>query len=172
MLSGAVNNVRVEITLGPHSAVRRSLNWGISSFDRATALHAVGDRFESDILHQNTILKLLKRLRKMSSVRINGVTISGNDILVKHGSVFVDGKVVDTGDSKQIRIEVDGSIERLNVDACDSITVSGSAGSVSTRSGDVTCGNVEGAVSTMSGDVRCGNIGGSVSTISGDIIRK
>jgi hypothetical protein len=108
----------------------------------------------------------------MSTIRINGVTISGNAILVKHGSVFVDGKVVDTGDEKQIRIEEDGSIERLNADACDSITVAGSAGSVSTMSGDVTCGNVEGSVSTMSGDVRCRSIGGSVSTMSGDIVQK
>jgi hypothetical protein len=118
------------------------------------------------------MFKFLRQNRNMSSIRINGVTISGNSIQVKNGSIFVDGKVVETGDAKQIRIEVDGSIERLNADSCDSITVSGSAGSVSTMSGDVTCGNVEGAVSTMSGDIRCGNIGGSVSTMSGDIIRK
>lgn len=108
----------------------------------------------------------------MSIIRINGVNISGNSIHVRNGSVLVDGKIVETGDAKHIRIEVDGSIERLNADSCDSITVSGSAGSVSTMSGDVTCGNVEGAVSTMSGDIRCGNIGGSVSTMSGDILRK
>jgi hypothetical protein len=135
-------------------------------------LHAVGDRFESDILHQNTMLKFLKRLRKMSSIRINGVTISGNSIQVKNGAVFVDGAVVDTGTAKNIRIEVEGNIERLNADACDSISVAGYAGSVTTMSGDVTCGNVEGSVSTMSGDVRCRSIGGSVSTMSGDITQK
>jgi hypothetical protein len=118
------------------------------------------------------MFKFLRQTRNMTTIRINGVTISGNAILVKHGSVFVDGKVVETGDAKQIRIEVDGSIERLNADACDSITVAGSAGSVSTMSGDVTCGNVEGSISTMSGDVRCRSIGGSVSTMSGDIVQK
>lgn len=146
--------------------------WGISSVGRASALHVEGHRFEPDILHQKIMINFLKRLRNMSSIRINGVTISGNSIQVKNGSIFVDGSVVDTGDAKQIRIEVDGSIERLNADACDSITVSGSAGSVSTMSGDVKCGNVDGSVKTMSGDVRCGSIGGSVSTMSGDIIRK
>lgn len=146
--------------------------WGISSFDRATALHAVGDRFESDILHHNIMLKFLKRLRNMSSLRINGVTVSGNSIQVKNGSIFVDGNVVDAGDAKQIRIEVTGNIESINADACDSITVSGHSGPISTLSGDVKCGNVDGSVKTMSGDVRCGSIGGSVSTMSGDIIRK
>jgi hypothetical protein len=155
-----------------NTAVNMLYIWGISSVGRASALHVEGHRFEPDILHQNIMLKFLRRLRNMSTIRINGVTISGNAILVKHGSVFVDGKVVDTGDEKQIRIEVDGSIERLNADACDSITVAGSAGSVSTMSGDVTCGNVEGSVSTMSGDVRCRSIGGSVSTMSGDIVQK
>jgi hypothetical protein len=115
---------------------------------------------------------LKKNRRKMASISINGVTISGNAIEIVNGSIFVDGKSVDTADAKHIKIVVNGGIDSIKADACENIRVSGSAGSVSTMSGVVTCGNVEGSVSTMSGDVRCGRVGGSVSTMSGDIIRK
>ena len=108
----------------------------------------------------------------MSTVRINGVTFSGNSVSIKNGKVSIDGEVIDTGTEKNIRIEVTGNIEKINADACDSISVSGTAGPITTMSGDVTCGNVDGSVSTMSGDVRCGVVCGSVSTMSGDIIRK
>lgn len=107
----------------------------------------------------------------MNTIRINGVTITaGRSITVNNNRVFVDGKDV-TPDAKDIRIEVVGSLEKLEADACNMIVVTGDVGNVATQSGDVEVGgSVRGSVATMSGDVDCGGtIGGSVSTMSGDV---
>lgn len=107
----------------------------------------------------------------MNTIRINGVTISaGRNITVAGNRVFVDGKDV-TPDANDIKIDVAGNVDRLEVDACTTVTVTGDAGNVATQSGDVDVGgDIRGSVSTMSGDVDCGgSIGGSVSTMSGDV---
>jgi hypothetical protein len=117
-------------------------------------------------------MNIFQKLRHMASVSINGMTLTGNSIKVVQGNVFIDGKPVEVKEAKSIVISVDGSVDQLNVDACDRVAISGSAGSVSTMSGDVKCGNVSGSVTTMSGDVDCGSIGGNVSTMSGDISQK
>lgn len=103
---------------------------------------------------------------------INGVVVSGGkNIVVSNGRVVVDGQDV-TPDAKDIRIEVHGSVDSLDVDACNAISVTGSAGSIKTQSGDVRCGDVHGSVKTMSGDVHCGAVSGGVETMSGDIVTR
>lgn len=108
----------------------------------------------------------------MSTIKINGVTIvsaNGGSISVSNGRVVVDGQDV-TPDEKQISIEVQGNVDRLDVDACERIIVAGTVGALSTRSGDVECGTVSGGIHTMSGSVTCnGDITGSVQTMSGDV---
>lgn len=109
----------------------------------------------------------------MASISINGVVISGvsgGSVVIRNGKIFVDGKEV-TPDTKEINIIINGNIDKLEADACQTISVTGDAVHVKTMSGDVTItGNVKGSVQTMSGDVDCGgNIVGSVSTMSGDI---
>lgn len=107
----------------------------------------------------------------MNTIKINGISIGGGrNVSIINNKVFIDGKDV-TPDAKDIRIEVAGNVEKLEADACNSITVTGDAGSVSTQSGDVDIGgSIGGSVQTMSGDVDCGgSIVGSVHTMSGDI---
>jgi hypothetical protein len=107
----------------------------------------------------------------MNTITINGLTITGGRcISVVNGKIIVDGKDV-TPDAKDIRIEVTGNVEKLQADACNSITVTGNAENVTTQSGDVHVGGtVGGSVQTMSGDVDCGrSILGSVSTMSGNV---
>lgn len=105
----------------------------------------------------------------MNTVIINGTTITaGRNITISGNRVIVDGKDV-TPDAKDIRIEVNGNVESISVDACNIINVTGSVGDLSTQSGDVKCGDVAGSVQSMSGDVRCGAVRGNVKTMSGDI---
>lgn len=107
----------------------------------------------------------------MSTIKINGNIISGNNIVISKGKIMIDGVDV-TPEGKEINIIIDGNIEKLEADACDKIEVKGTVNNLKTMSGDVQCGNVNGSVSTMSGDVKCGTISGSVSTMSGDIKHK
>ena len=114
-------------------------------------------------------------------VTINGRKISqvhtrqGNNvgIVIQNGEVFVNGEQVNTENDKQISITIEGNVSKLDVDVCEQLQTAGSAGSISTASGDIHCGSVEGSVRSMSGDVIVnGSVHGSVSTMSGDVIRR
>lgn len=106
----------------------------------------------------------------MATIKINGVSLSGNNIVIVDGKITVDGKDV-TPEQKEIAISVDGNVERLEVDSCASLSIAGDAGNVKTVSGDVSVsGDIKGSVNNVSGDVNCdGTIVGSVNTVSGDI---
>lgn len=109
----------------------------------------------------------------MNTIQINGVTItaSGN-ISVSNGKITVNGLDV-TPDTKEITIIVNGDTDKINIDACNQITITGKVGDIKTMSGDVDVnGDVTGSISTMSGDVDCGNVGGIVKSMSGDIKHK
>jgi len=107
----------------------------------------------------------------MNRIVINGVSITGGrSISVVGNKIIIDGRDVDLPEVKQINIVVEGSVERLDVDVCQKISVAGNAGSVTTQSGDVDIsGNVTGSIQTMSGDVSCDNVEGSISTMSGNV---
>lgn len=110
----------------------------------------------------------------MGTVNVNGTIIQTNNgsITISNGRVIVDGKDV-TPDSKVITISVEGNIEKLRVDSCEKVQVTGQCGTVSTTSGDIEIeGDVSGSVSSVSGDVDCRNVGGSISTVSGDVKHK
>lgn len=109
----------------------------------------------------------------MNTVVINGVIIQGGrNVSIVNGKITVDGKDV-TPDAKEISIVVNGAVERLDVDACRTVSVTGDVGNVKTMSGDVdVSGDVKGSVQTMSGSVSCGNIAGGASSISGNITHR
>lgn len=110
----------------------------------------------------------------MNTIKINGgsVSISGRSVVIQNGRVVVDGKDVTGDDAKIINIEIQGNVESVSADVCNTISVTGSVGTVKTQSGDVRCGDVADSVKTMSGDITCGSIGGDASTMSGDISRR
>lgn len=113
----------------------------------------------------------MKKELKMASstVNVNGRVISGDSVAIVNGRVYVGDDDVTPEDEKEINIEINGNVENVDIDACSKLVLHGNAGSVSTQSGDIECGDVNGSVSTMSGDVDCSNIAGNVSTMSGNI---
>lgn len=102
-------------------------------------------------------------------ITLNGVTYSGNSLIVSGNKIFIDGKDL-TPDSKTIKIDVNGNVDNLEVDYCESLSIKGDVGSCETTNGNVNIsGNVNGNVETTNGNVRCGNISGSVKTRNGNI---
>ncbi len=102
-------------------------------------------------------------------ININGQSYSGRNITITNGKVIIDGKDV-TPDGKEIKIAVEGGLNVLDVDACETVYVDGRVGELKTASGDVKIkGNVEGNVNTMTGDVTCLDIIGNVKTMTGNI---
>ena len=129
--------------------------------------------------------------RNIISVNGNNISVSGSgNVVVRNGKVFVDGKDVTPGDTKEISIVVNGDTDKISVDYCNSFSVVGNVndlqstsgnvmvrgaiqGNLQTTSGDVQAyGNVGGSVQTVSGDVECHQVAGSVKTVSGDIKNK
>lgn len=108
----------------------------------------------------------------MSQININGKSYSGNNINIKDNKITIDGNVINE-DSKNITIEIHGNVEYLCIDACNSIVVSGTAGAIKTKSGNISIkSDVLGSIKTMSGNVHCDNVHGSILTMSGNIIKK
>lgn len=106
----------------------------------------------------------------LSTIILNGKSFLGRALRIEQrGDVFIDGKRIELERSPKIDIVVHGNLDSLEVGAANSIAVQGSAGRVSTGSGDVKCGAVTGDVSTGSGGVECGAVQGNISTGSGDV---
>lgn len=100
---------------------------------------------------------------------INGKSYSGKNIEVYNGRVTIDGTTFNI-EEKIIDISIQGNIDKIKVDSCNSVTVTGDVKELRTVSGDVEIyGNVHGDVQTVNGDVDCEEILGSVKTVSGDI---
>ena len=68
--------------------------------------------------HQNLI---------MASIKVNGVSYQGRTISINNGKVIIDGKDGSV-DEKVITISVDGNVESLIVDQCQTIRVTGHVG--------------------------------------------
>ena len=113
-------------------------------------------------------VKASKQTKKEAEIIINGMKFFGNSLEINSNGITINGKkVVDK--TSDLQIQVNGNLDKLVVDECDYVEVSGDVKNVKTMSGDVECKNVTGDVSTVSGDIECKNIGGNVRTTSGDI---
>lgn len=105
-----------------------------------------------------------------STITVNGKTYQGNNVKISNNKVYIDGVLQDTEDQKRINITVNGNIDKLQVDACNEVFVTGDVSTLKTMYGDVEIGgSVSGSIKTMSGDVNCGTVGGDISTMSGDV---
>lgn len=90
----------------------------------------------------------------------------GDDWYVDGERFDFDGEQAETG-SEQIKIEIHGTVEKLETENGD-VTVNGDVSTITTTSGNVHC-NEAAYISTMSGDVTCKGRPASVNTMSGDI---
>lgn len=75
----------------------------------------------------------------MNTVIVNGksYTFSGSNISIRNGDIIANGKSIVITEDKVITININGNIENLEVDNCNSISVVGQVGSIETTNGDV-----------------------------------
>jgi hypothetical protein len=106
----------------------------------------------------------------------NGIVntiVSGNNISVINGVIYVDGKKQELGQENPavINITVENSVSTISVDVANTITAKSYVGNVYTQSGDIQVdGDVDGDVNTASGNVTIGSyVTGNVKTVSGNI---
>lgn len=104
--------------------------------------------------------------------------IKGGTITITDGKIMFDGKPIEelnaiNTDEKVINITIEGNVERLEVDYCTSIKVTGDCKRVKTNNGDIEIGgNVAGDVHTNMGSITCGDIEGDCHTNMGSIYKK
>ncbi len=110
-------------------------------------------------------------------IKNNGrvTTIKGGSIQIVNGQVLADGKNVEeiNTDEKNINITIEGSVERLEIDYCNEITINGAAKRVHTYCGNITVkGDVSGDVHSNCGSITCGNVEGDCRANLGSILRR
>lgn len=113
----------------------------------------------------------------MARININGKTIQVDGALSLVNGKWYDGNgreidmnnLEEVKEAKTINITIEGNIERLNVDHCNSVVVNGDCKKIKTISGDITCGDVDGDAETVSGDINCDIVHGDAKTVSGNI---
>jgi hypothetical protein len=94
----------------------------------------------------------------MNIININGrsFSVSGNNIVVKNNSVYVDGSLVEDGLSGIVKIEFTGDLASLD---CNTVEVNGNVqGNV--KGNTIKCGDVGGNVDGNT--VKCENVSGNV----------
>ena len=113
------------------------------------------------------------------TIVVNGDVIRGqkiNSMVISGGRITIDGKSLselDVEDEKEINITIQGNLERLEVDYCDKLTVTGNAKRVKATQGDIEIhGNVEGDVHANMGAITCGNVEGDCHANMGNIYRR
>ena len=118
---------------------------------------------------------MFRRKKNKNTIEINNriINVSGNNIRIANGKVYVDGKLVDNIDGPDITIIVEGTVENLETEhdvevqgncgnvTCDILTVNGNInGDVDANCINVD-GDINGNVDVVSINIQ-GNINGNV----------
>ena len=101
---------------------------------------------------------------------IKNSSIEGNSVSIINNKIFVDGKEIET-EEKVINIIVEGNLDKLEVDCCNSIKVNGVTKDVEVSNGNITIsGDVKGNVNNINGNIIAKVINGNCKTKNGDIL--
>ena len=101
---------------------------------------------------------------------IKNSSIEGNSISIINNKIFVDGKEIET-EEKVINLIVEGNLDKLEVDCCNSIKVNGVTKDVEVSNGNITIsGDVKGNVNNINGNIIAKVINGNCKTKNGDIL--
>ena len=100
---------------------------------------------------------------------VKNSSIEGNSVSIINNKIFVDGKEIEI-EEKVINIIVEGSLDKLEVDCCNSIKVNGVTKDIEVSNGNITIsGDVKGNVNNVNGNIIAKTINGNCKTTNGDI---
>lgn len=97
---------------------------------------------------------------------IKNSSIEGNSISIINNKISVDGKEIET-EEKVINIIVEGNLDKLEVDCCNSIKVNGVTKDIEVSNGNIT---ISGDVNNVNGNIIAKVINGNCKTTNGDIL--
>ena len=101
---------------------------------------------------------------------MGNINIKGDNVSIINNKIFVDGKEIGT-EEKEINIIVEGNLDKLEVDCCNSIKVNGVTKDVEVSNGNITIsGDVKGNVNNINENIIAKVINGNCKTTNGDIL--
>ena len=104
------------------------------------------------------------------NIKNSSISIEGNNVSIINNKIFVDGKEIET-EEKVINIIVEGNLDKLEVDCCNSIKVNGITKDIEVSNGNIAIsGDVKGNVNNVNGNIIAKVINGNCKTINGDIL--
>ena len=120
------------------------------------------------------------KIGSIRNIHVNGRVIRNvkGDITIVNGKMLVNGNPIEeydeaTKDEKVVNITIEGDVERLEVDTCETITVNGNVKRIKTNMGSVEIsGDVSGDVHANMGSITCGNIEGDCHANMGSIFKR
>lgn len=97
----------------------------------------------------------------MNKITVNGKTItcSGNIVSIIDGQIIVDGKVISESNSRNIKVVIEGDVEKI--DCSGTVEIHGNAGYIDCSGSCTVKGDVNGSVDA-GGSVTCGNVAGDI----------
>ena len=103
------------------------------------------------------------------NIKNSSISIEGNNVSIINNKIFVDGKEIET-EEKVINIIVEGNLDKLEVDCCNSIKVNGVTKDIEVSNGNIAIsGDVKGNVNNVNGNIIAKTINGNCKTTNGDI---
>lgn len=98
------------------------------------------------------------------------------NMTINNGKITVDCMPLEDWCNKDefvvVNIVVNGDIESLEADSCDTISINGNANNIISKNGNVSVsGNIEGNAESKNGDITANTIQGNAETKNGDIYR-
>lgn len=98
------------------------------------------------------------------------------NMIINNGKITVDGMSIEEWNNRNeilvVNITINGDIESLEADSCDTISINGNANNVVSKNGDVSVsGNIEGNAESKNGNITANTIQGNAETKNGNIYR-
>ena len=103
-----------------------------------------------------------------SIITLNGVTYTGDNIIITNDKVIIDGIDYTPEKCLQIDLTITGNVENMDINYCKNIFVQGNVDTLHNTSGNIQCNDVNTLKST-SGDILCNNVSGDIKTVSGNV---
>lgn len=105
-------------------------------------------------------MNIISKVTINGKTRVNGryVNLTGQNITITDGGIFVNGKPLEEFDESQVpvlRIEITGNVESLTTENGE-VTVNGRVGTVVSKNGNVMCGKIMGDCDTKNGNIMRG----------------
>ena len=98
---------------------------------------------------------------------------SASSVTIRDGKIIINGQETKIPTMPKLTIKILGDVERLDIQHCEKVEITGNAKRVKTNCGSINVqGNIEGDAHTNCGSISCNVVEGDANTNMGSIYKK